>query len=101
MCERCPTCGQLLPPPDDPTAARVAEWEAICAERGYVVAAGRVSESVAAELLGLRKRQLAGYRLSDRGPRWTNLPVRGSQLSYALTELAAWVEYRQEGESWT
>lgn len=100
MYERCPACGQLLPPPDDPTAARVAKWEALCARRGFTIRAGRVAESVAAELLGMRRRAFAAMRKLGTGPAYFALSIDGSQYSYQLIELAAWEECQQIGDSW-
>lgn len=85
---------------DAQLAARVAAWEVECTARGWPVHGGRVSEHVAAKLLGMTKRTLAARRLQGDGPRATHLPVNGSQWSYELTELAAWYVARQEGESW-
>lgn len=87
---------------DAQLAARVAAWTAQCQERGWPVKQGRVSESVAAELLGMPKRTLAGWRISqpDRAPRHERIPVASSQYSYDLEELAAWKAMQQVGDSW-
>lgn len=102
----CPRCGNRHRCADDELdaqiAARVAAWEAECADRGYPIASGRVSEEHAAKLLGMAPRTLAGKRKArpSAGPRAHHLPVYGSRWSYSLTELAAWEAAHQEGESW-
>jgi hypothetical protein len=78
----------------------VAAWGAECADKGYPIASGRVSEEHAAKLLGMAPRTLAGKRKDRTGPRAHHLPVNGSRWSYSLAELAAWEAAHQEGESW-
>lgn len=87
---------------DAQLAARVAAWIEQCEERGWRIKQGRVSESVAAELLGMQKRTLAGWRINDpdRVPPYERTPVANSQYSYDLAELAAWKAGQQSGESW-
>lgn len=100
----CPQCRCRFTEDEELDAqltARMAAWEAECAARGWPVLGNRVSEYVAAKLLGMSKRTLASRRLQGDGPRATHLPVNGSQWSYELTELAAWYVARQKGESWT
>jgi hypothetical protein len=100
----CPTCGrpcnELIAPDDNDADALTTEFKVTCAERGYVVRAGRVSESVAAELLGIRKLVLASRRKSGNGPRAFHIPIDGSRYSYELRELAAWQSSHDVGESW-
>lgn len=103
----CPRCGnrhqcQGDNELDTQLAARVSAWTAKCEERGWPIVDGRVSESVAAELLVMPKRTLAGWRLKqlDRTPPHEHIPVVGSQYSYDLEELAAWKAGQQSGESW-
>jgi hypothetical protein len=100
----CPTCGrphpELTDPYDDSADALTAEFKMTCAERGYAIRAGRVSESVAAELLGIRKLVLAGRRRSGSGPRAFHMPIDGSRYSYELRELAAWQANHDVGETW-
>lgn len=97
----CPCCRCL---PDDDLdqqlAARVAAWKMYCEEHGHPIRGGRVAEIVAAELLGLKPKTLAGKRKSGNGPRVAHIPVNGSQYSYDLEELAAWESAQQSGESW-
>lgn len=82
-------------------AARVASWEAKCAAAPdkLPIRDGRVSELTAGELMGLTDRRLRKHRREHDGPRFVYLPVVGSRRSYYLTELAAWLETRESGES--
>lgn len=99
----CPACRCRFTDDEELDAqlvVRVAVWETECAARGWPMRGGRVSEHVAAKLLGMSKRALANRRLRGDGPRATHLPVNGSQWSYELAELAAWYVARQEGQSW-
>lgn len=101
---KCPQCRCRFTDDDELDAqlsARVAAWEAECETRGWIVRSGRVSESVAAHLLGMRKRALANRRIHGAGPRATHMAVDHSQWSYELTELAAWYFAQHDGESWT
>jgi hypothetical protein len=101
----CPTCGQPKPGPTshddiDASDALILQFQQICVEHGYVVRAGRVSESVAAELLGMRKLLLANRRRSGNGPRAFHIPIDGSRYSYELRELAAWQSNHGIGDQW-
>lgn len=99
----CPDCGRQFDEDeerDGQLSARVAAWEADCADKGYPIASGRISEEHAAKLLGMAPTTLASKRKSGKGPRAYHLPVNGSRWSYSLTELAAWEAAHQEGESW-
>ena|SRR6185312_1984926 len=99
----CPDCRRQFTDDDEldqQLAARVAAWKLYCEERGHQVRGGRVSEFVAAELLGMRQRTLGGKRKSGTGPQFTRISVNGSMYSYDLSELAAWEAMQQSGESW-
>lgn len=92
---------------DAQIAARVETFARECEARGWPVVDARVSESTAANLLRIPKRTLAGWRSNgndddkpSRGPCGSRKPVRGSQYSYDLEELAAWEVMMQFGESW-
>lgn len=85
---------------DAQLASRITAWRDQCATQRWAVRAGRVSESVAADLLGMRPRLLANRRKSGSGPRVAVIPIDGSRYSYDLFELAAWEAMQQSGESW-
>ena len=99
----CPCCRYQFTDDDEldtQLAARVATWRDQCAVERWAVRAGRVSESVAAALLGMRPRLFASRRKSGSGPRVAVMPIDGSRYSYDLIELAAWEAMQQSGESW-
>jgi len=79
-------------------AARVAEWKATCADKHLRIRGDYVTESVAAQLIGVRPSVLRKHRHDGNGPPYLNLD--GCPFSYRLTELAAWEAAHQEGESW-
>lgn len=101
----CPRCRCLFDEDeerDGQLAARVAAWEAECADKGYPMRDGRVSEEHAAKLLGYAPKTLSGWRKhTNKGPMAYRLSVNGSRYSYKLAELAAWEAAHQEGESWS
>lgn len=82
---------------DQEIAERVAAWTARCADQHLRIRGGYVTESVAAELLGIG-RALSKHRRAGTGPRYRD--VDGCPVSYHLTELAAWEAAHQEGNSW-
>lgn len=89
----CPECGHRFREDavfDQQVADLVAEWEQRCAARGHLMPGGRVSESVAAELLGQRKLYLAHLRKSGKGPPITHSPADRGHFSYDMRELAEW-----------
>lgn len=89
----CPSCGYRFREDatfDQQVAYLVAEWEQRCAQRGHLMPGGRVSESVAAELLEVRKLWLSGLRNSSKGPPITYKPAGRGHFSYDMRELAAW-----------
>lgn len=99
----CPQCRCRFHDDDDldrQLAAQVARWKVYCDEHGHPILDGRVSEVVAAELLQMRQRTLAGRRKSDNGPLVALMPVNGTQYSYDLLELAAWKFAQVSGDSW-
>ena len=89
----CPDCGCRFREDaafDRQVATLVAEWEQRCAARSHLMPGGRVSESVAAELLGQRKLHLAHLRTSGKGPPITRTPADRGHFSYDMHELAEW-----------
>jgi len=103
MEHKCPCCGHRFADPDadpDPVEELAASFAAECARRDYVVTDGRVSECVAAALLGIRKKFLARLRSVNNGPPYFNLPVDGSRYSYELKSLAKWRHFQKTGEEW-
>ena len=78
-------------PDTDPVAALVAQFEALCRERGYWISIdGRVSEDVAAELLD----RAAGTLRNWRANAGTSVPFfrhRG-RVTYRLHDLAKHLE---------
>ncbi len=89
----CPECGHRFREDaafDMQVAALVAEWEQRCAQRGHLMPGGRVSESVAAELLGQRKAWLSDLRNSSKGPPIIRAPAGRGHFSYDMGELAEW-----------
>lgn len=81
---------------DEDSIARCAEAFAIyCRERGYhVLPDGRVSEGVAAELLGIAEGTLANWRYAGTAPKAIRMGSRGSRWSYRLLDLAEFLECR-------
>jgi hypothetical protein len=89
----CPSCGCRFRENatfDQQVADLVAEWEQHCARRGHLMPGGRVSESVAAELLGQRKEFLSQLRRSGKGPPIIRAPAGRGHFSYDMGELAEW-----------
>lgn len=97
----CPKCRFEFRDEDAELAQQIAAWEADCANKGYPIASGRVSEEHAAMLLGMAPTTLASKRKArpSTGPRAHRLPVNGSRWSYSLAELAEWQAAQQQDES--
>ena len=89
----CPECGHHFRDDaelDQLAGELVAEWEQHCAQRGHLMPQGRVSESVAAELIGQNKLWLANKRRADKGPPVIDLPANRGHFSYSMRALAEW-----------
>ena len=67
---------------------------ASCREAGFVLSGDqRVSECVAAELLGISKGSLRNMRNTwGTAPKFYRTPVDGSRISYRISDLAEWIE---------
>ncbi|WP_140806419.1 hypothetical protein [Rhodanobacter glycinis] len=103
MINKCPCCGHRFADPDaapDLVEELTSQFAAICAQNDYAITDGRVSEVVAAALLGIRKKKLAMLRSVNNGPPYFNLPVDGSRYSYELKSLAKWKHFQKTGEEW-
>lgn len=97
----CPNCQYKFRDSADleqRVAELVAEWEQRCAQRGHMMPSGRVSESVAAELLGQRKLWIANLRNADKGPRIIYAPAGRGHFSYNMRDLAEWWLRRNSDE---
>lgn len=78
-------------------AATLAALHAACAEAGCPMSGdGRVSETTAAELLGVEAATLAKRRQCGNAPPAYRLPVGAGRVSYRLTDLAQWIEAQRE-----
>lgn len=76
----------------DATAELAAALAAACREHDLAVSPdGRVTEPVAAFLLGLQPGSLKNRRLRLDGPRHCERPFAGFRITYRLTDLAAWL----------
>lgn len=64
-------------------------------EVGIVTGDDRVSEAVAAQLLGLTQGGLKNLRHEGDAPTAYRVPVGGSRTSYRIADLAKWVEARR------
>ena len=69
----------------------IGEWRAWCRERNKHVGPGDVvNEQTAADLLGLKLRQLQERRYAGTGPRHRQKGAPGSLHCYALRDLVRW-----------
>lgn len=69
----------------------------IAVERGEAITPdGRVSERVAAELVGYEPRSLQNLRYLDAGPAYYRRPFAGSNVSYRLIDISSWIENSRE-----
>ena len=96
MSQFCPHCGGTVAGDQD----QVAAWQLECAEKRWVVKAGRVDEKTAAELLGVSQRKLAELRKHGSGPVVSTLPVAGSRFSYELLALSQFKSAHRSGDAW-
>lgn len=72
------------------TAARLEE--AVKNKGYYITADGRVSEEVAAELIGIAFGTLKNWRHSGKAPRHYKKPVSRCGSSYKIIDIAQWLE---------
>lgn len=71
--------------------------EARCREADLFVSGDlRVSETHAAQLLGIAPGSLKAMRQEGKGPIVYRIPINGCRLSYRLDELASWIERGRE-----
>lgn len=86
----CPHCGYSLVPREDAVASRLRELEHACQSRGLPVTGDqRVSEQVAAELLGRAPGTLANWAYGDGTLPYTKVSGR---RTYRLADIAAFLE---------
>lgn len=93
----CPTCGQFVRAASADDVA--ATWLQHCIAKGdHITPDGRVSEAVAAYLLGIAPGTLENKRRSRNGPPAVRMGIRGSRWSYRLVDLANWLELHRYTE---
>jgi len=77
----------------DRIEATRAALDAACREAGaWVSGDGRVGEETAAELLGIAPGTLANRRANGSAPRHYRLGGGGHRITYAVLDLAVWIE---------
>jgi hypothetical protein len=57
---------------------------------------GRVSEEIAAALLGVSVATLADWRRSNEAPPHYRLPINGCRVSYRIHDLAMFIEVQRD-----
>lgn len=62
----------------------------------FVTGDGRVSETDAAGLVGMAPGTIRNKRSKGEMPRAYKMGIAGSQMSYRLVDLAAWIEASRE-----
>lgn len=83
---KCPRCGHQIESLAEPTERRETDLLMVCKERGYHVTADqRVSEAVAAELLGRSPRTVAHWAHEGSGPAFVRVRNR---RTYRIGDLA-------------
>lgn len=79
------------------TEACLDRLEARCREADLFVSGDlRVSETHAAQLLGIAPGSLKAMRQEGKGPIVYRIPLNGCRLSYLLDDLASWIESGRE-----
>ena len=78
---------------EDETEATARRLLAAARAAGAVISGDfRVSETVAAGLLGIAPGTLRNLRLAGNGPRVFHTPINNSSYSYRLDDLASWIQ---------
>lgn len=77
------------------TTARLL-LDACRSNNSFITGDHRVSEHLAAELIGLTPASLKNLRQEGKAPASYRVSAGGSRISYRLTDIARWLEERRE-----